>query len=163
MTTYLMEQNIISKAVSGTLTAEIQKLGKFDGKATFFITNEIDVSLRATHQVDDKNWMVINFKFPVNIENKRHEFYENGPIKPPSFSLYWIDGPNRWFRPYYSRLDAGHIDIKFDLAEGTLDATFNFTCKYKLEEHQVVGQMTEFKGLEHVRYSLKGDKPGQSA
>lgn len=163
MTTYLIEQNTTSEAVSGTLTAEIQKFGKFDGKATHFYTNDIQVFLRSLHQTDDKNWTVITFLFPANIENKRHEFYENGPVEPPSFSLHWIDDNGlTWFRPYYSRLDAGHIDINFDLAQGTLNATFNFTFKDKLEARQVVGQMTNIKGLEHVKCSFEGDKTGHA-
>jgi hypothetical protein len=157
MTDYLIEPTTTSKAVSGSLTAKIPNFGNFDGKATYFVTNETQVYLYTIHQVDDKNWMVITFLFPANVENKRHEFYENGPIEPPYFSLRWIDEDGRtWFRPYYSRLDAGHIDINFNLAQGTLDATFNFTFKDKLVERQVVGQMTDIKGLERVKYSLKG-------
>ncbi|MCS3836924.1 hypothetical protein HNR03_001504 [Pseudomonas sp. JAI111] len=159
MTNYLIEQNKTFNAVSGALKAEIQKFGTYDGKATYFLTNETDVYLYTLHQTDEKNWMVITFLFPANIENKRHEFYENSPIEPPSFSLRWIDeGGRTWFRPYYSRLDAGHIDIKFNLAEGTLNASFNFTFKDKLEERQVVGQMLDIKGLAHVKYSFEGAK-----
>lgn len=149
MTNELIVQNTTFNAATGALKAEIQKFGTFDGKATYFLTIENQIYLYTLHQIDEKNWMVITFLFPENIENKRHEFYENGPVEPPSFSLRWIDdGGRTWFRPYYSRLDAGHIDIQFNLAEGTLDASFNFTFKDKLEERQVVGQMIEIKGLE---------------
>ncbi|PZW96226.1 hypothetical protein DFS28_106123 [Pseudomonas sp. 478] len=160
MTTYYIGSKE-SKAVSGELIADIQKFGKFEGVITRFITNGEAVLLNAKHVLSETSYNQITFRFPENIENKRYEFYENGPLQPPSFAEFLCSG--NWVRPHYSRVDAGHITFNFDLVEGTLDAEFNFTFYENTSqvERQVVGKIKDVKGLEHVKHSLGKEWPDE--
>lgn len=152
-TTYYLGSSTPSKAVSGTLTAEVEEFGKFEGVATRFITDGNEVYFSATHQINDTEWSTISWLFPADIENNRHEFHEGGSLKPPFFSQNWKDPDGGiWARPHSSRPDAGYVEITFNLAEGTLNAKFNFIFNENPTgvERQVVGDI-DAKGLEHVK------------
>ncbi len=162
MTTYYIKSDKKPNAVSGTLTADIQTFGLFNGVATRFITNGKQVTLRATHKLNETEENSINFTFPATIENKRYEFLKGGPVQPPTFAQEWEDEcGGHWYRPHSSKEDAGYVEFNFDIENGTLNAKFHFTVLENPtgDELLVAGEVKDFKGLEHINCSLVQDEP----
>ncbi|KAB0501445.1 hypothetical protein [Pseudomonas lini] len=154
MNIYYTGSNKNLSSATGKLTAKIHnnfKFTDFDGTVTRFITNGEQVVLFTRHQISETEWNDIPLRFPVNIENKRYEFQSDGILQPPIFSENWDDPDGgSWHRPYYPKMDVGHITFDFNFEVGTLKATFNFTIMDGITSHQVIGEIN-VEGLEHAK------------
>ncbi|UZE12990.1 hypothetical protein [Pseudomonas sp. B21-053] len=108
----------------GTVDAIIQKLGRFEGNVTAFTTNNILVGINASHvSAYPHTTNFLYLRFPINIQNKRYEFVEGGPVNPLIFRQL-RNGLDTLHQP---KSDTGHITFDFDRKKGTLRALFNFT------------------------------------
>lgn len=153
MTTYCISKDKQSKAISGTLTADIKDYRLFTGTASEFITNREVVFFAAQHQLSETEHDRIIFTFPATVENKRYEIIEGGIIDPPSFSQSWKDlCGGTWFRPYRSNKNAGYVEFNFNLAAGTLGAKFGFVILDGPGGGNLLveGEIKDAAGLEYV-------------
>ncbi|KJZ46534.1 hypothetical protein [Pseudomonas fluorescens] len=150
---YVANDTALNKAPNGQVSAKIEGKSDFEGSATLFSTNKIDVFLQSRQNISEKRWNLIDCRFAADITNGQHDYVEGGKIYSLHYTEVEVLPDYMKFTPYSAVHGSGHLDLNFNLNEGTFEASFSLTVQNNPTDSLLKssGNFKDISGLEYVK------------
>lgn len=147
---YVANDTAHNRVPEGQVLAKVEGKRDFEGSIAKFITGSATVVIEARQIISETRRNLIFCTFAADITNGKHDYVKGGKIYSFTYTEVEYHPHYKIFTPYPAVHGSGHMDLNFNLNEGTLEASFSLLVQNDPGEPLLKssGNFKDISGLE---------------